>query len=304
MIYRRRDLVSMPLCLASTAPAKIAEFNAATAHYKKNPLPKAAYKFKVYSNSEIKDTLNRLFGFKCAYCEGTTGGVMPIDIEHYRPKAKIVCADKSVIVPGYWWLAADWNNLLPSCIDCNRSRWHQTSADKKNKYGKENFFPLEFGSAHAKLPIDVENEKPLLINPANEDPAKHLTFVPESVAGAMAPLARKWVASPLIIDGAEDPRGRTSIDSYGLNKPEMVRQRNDRLKELANLLRSAEDRWVDAQEEPDPARRAKAIALVRTDLRQAIDTYLHWDRRYAGACRAMFKAWRVAFAAKVSTPGP
>ncbi|MFT9450057.1 hypothetical protein [Gluconobacter japonicus] len=303
MIYRRRKLCTVPSCLADTAPAKVAEIQKATDHYRKIPLPKANYEFKVYSNAEIKDTLNKLFGYKCAYCEGSTGGVMPVDIEHYRPKGEIVAADESVIRPGYWWLAADWDNLLPSCIDCNRARWHKTGVSDETKYGKENLFPLAVGSVYAKGPAEVVDEQPLLINPANEDPAAHLTFIPALVDGPTGWPPRDWVASPVQVGDVEDHRGRASIDVYGLNRPEVVRQRNDRLKELSNLLRSAEERWWDAQEEPDPSRRSKAMARVRTDFREAISTHLHWDKRYAGACRAMFKRWRADFVEKVKNAG-
>lgn len=312
MIYRPRNLRAMPPSLDAAAPAKVAEATLAKAHYAKIPLPKKNHEFSVYSSADVKATLNDLFGFKCAYCEGVTGGVMPIDIEHYRPKGEIVAADLTVVRPGYWWLAAEWDNLLPSCIDCNRRRWHKISATDQLKYGKENLFPLAVGSVHAKLPGEIAAELPLLINPANEDPAVHLTFVPEVDAAAAAaggaaaagPFAREWVASPQSLDnGDEDPRGRQSIEIYGLNKPEVVKQRNDRLKELANLLRSAEERWWDAQGETDPVRRAKAMARVRADFRQAIDTHLHWKRRYAGACRALFKAWREAFIAQAKAAG-
>ena len=41
-------------------------------------------------------------------------------MEHYRPKARVSTeqGDK----PGYYWLAARWENLLPSCTDCNSPR--------------------------------------------------------------------------------------------------------------------------------------------------------------------------------------
>ncbi len=307
MIYRPRNLRAMPASLLPAAPAKVAEAAAAAAWYAQRPLPRANHAFSVYSSVDIKATLNALFGHKCAYCEGTTGGVMPIDIEHYRPKGEIVTRDGRVLRPGYWWLAADWDNLLPSCIDCNRSRWHKIGSAGAQKYGKENLFPLADGSVYAQNAAQLAAEMPLLINPASEDPARHLTFVPEPIAGAVSPegtLARRWVAAPLLLaDGTEDARGRETIRICGLNKPEVVQQRNDRLKELANLLRGVEERWFDALKEPDPARRARVMARVRTDLREAIDTHLRWNRRFAGACRAMFKAWRQGLIEKARAAG-
>ncbi|MEF9674035.1 hypothetical protein QNM99_25505 [Pseudomonas sp. PCH446] len=42
-----------------------------------------------------------------------------MDVEHYRPKGAV---SEDASHPGYWWVAMDWDNLLPSCIDCNRKR--------------------------------------------------------------------------------------------------------------------------------------------------------------------------------------
>src|SRR5262249_38675962 len=85
--------------------------------------------------SRYKDFLIRLFNGKCAYCESKFTVSQPGDVEHFRPKGRVVDDNfKPIRVqhptkgeiehPGYYWLAYEWKNLLPSCADCNRFRMH------------------------------------------------------------------------------------------------------------------------------------------------------------------------------------
>jgi uncharacterized protein (TIGR02646 family) len=75
----------------------------------------------VYKDGAVKAALDAMFHGKCAYCEFMYIGGMPVDIEHFRPKGAVIVGGK-MRKPGYYWLAAKWENLLPSCIDCNRKR--------------------------------------------------------------------------------------------------------------------------------------------------------------------------------------
>ncbi|MEK9939970.1 MAG: hypothetical protein VW548_03245, partial [Methylotenera sp.] len=81
-----------------------------------------AFEFKAYKNDDVRHALFTLFHGKCAYCEARYDTTAPVDIEHFRPKGGIDGTDHL----GYWWFAATWLNLLPSCIDCNRKREHPT----------------------------------------------------------------------------------------------------------------------------------------------------------------------------------
>ena len=76
---------------------------------------------------------------------------------------------------GYYWLAGDWENLLASCIDCNRTRKHFDYIKKeKITLGKGNWFPLEPSTPRAvkqgdelrRIKLDPAHKKdyePLLI---------------------------------------------------------------------------------------------------------------------------------------------
>lgn len=57
---------------------------------------------------ETKTALFNAQHRKCAYCEKPEEQAKYRDAEHFRPKSL------------YWWLAWTWENLLFSCMDCNR----------------------------------------------------------------------------------------------------------------------------------------------------------------------------------------
>ena len=80
---------------------------------------------------EEKGRLDRGYLGKCVYCEGKFGLVTYGDLDHYRPKQQIKQGSGKVVQikirgheiphPGYFWLAYDYRNLLPTCDRCNRT---------------------------------------------------------------------------------------------------------------------------------------------------------------------------------------
>ncbi|MGN6814526.1 MAG: HNH endonuclease, partial [Solirubrobacterales bacterium] len=122
-----------------------------------------AFPFRAYKGDDVKAALTTMFGPKCAYCESDVCAVGPPDTEHYRPKAEIEIEGQRRR-PGYYWLACDWENLLPSCYDCNRRRYQETTAGRRLS-GKGNLFPLEDESMRAVGPGDEILEEPFLIDP-------------------------------------------------------------------------------------------------------------------------------------------
>jgi hypothetical protein len=84
--------------------------------------------------------------------------------------------------PGYYWLAYEWKNLFPACIDCNRYRKHGAPTEPVvNKAdegaGKADRFPLKDEACRAILPDSELAEAALLINPSEVDPARHFEFL-------------------------------------------------------------------------------------------------------------------------------
>ena len=234
MIRVERHRVRIPQALTgpdSPAAKELAEVlrhhAAAVATSKKSRAAKKSFSFKVYSRQEIKDALAELFHGKCAYCETPYAATQPVDVEHFRPKAGV---DEDKKHPGYYWLAASWDNLLPSCIDCNRVRNQrlfpgQGEPPREIKLGKGNRFPLEKKSQRAVGPDDTTLEQPLLLDPCRDDPASALEFTDDGIV------------HPGDSSSMEE-RARMSIEVYGLNRTGLVLNRLEVLRLIQGRMYS------------------------------------------------------------------
>jgi uncharacterized protein (TIGR02646 family) len=225
------------------------------------------FNFSIYRDDEIKVHLNQLFHGKCAYCEMRYAATQPMDVEHFRPKAEATDFDGSTCI-GYYWLASDWTNLLPSCIDCNRARLHlQEPGGKEIRLGKETLFPIAPGSRRAAVGEPLENERPLLLDPCRDDPELYLTF-PEG-----------WVVAAA---GSAHPpdvtaRANASVRVYGLNRMELVQERRrvlltirrhfDQIRLLALAL-------ADATRDKKASRRAPIALMIDNLLTFEMETVL------------------------------
>lgn len=208
------------------------------------------FKFRAYKEDSIRLALEKLFHGKCAYCECSYAHQAPVDIEHYRPKSRIAGEDQH---PGYWWLAMEWKNLLPSCVDCNRRRWQELpmipigvsallpkSSGSTVLTGKQDFFPIS-GKRAANESSSLSEELPDLLNPCEDSPSDHIEYFIDRDN----PLG---LVLPKQINGAPSRRGIVSIHVYGLNRLHLVQERTRllrRLEFMAYLLEQLSDMIID-----------------------------------------------------------
>lgn len=107
---------------------------------------------------DLKELYIDVYGEKCWYSESDLTGSYS-DVDHFRPKAVSLDADKNVILQdGYWWLAYDYKNYRLSCEKCNRSF---------GEGGKRDYFPLKPGTKAALL--FKCNDDNVLLDPCNKD---------------------------------------------------------------------------------------------------------------------------------------
>lgn len=250
MRYVDRTKVEPPASLTDPDCAGLRELQRAQEHYRDHHIaPKpAAFGFKAYKSGDVIDALARLFHKKCAYCESSYAAVQPMDVEHYRPKGGVHDAPGH---PGYWWLAAEWTNLLPSCIDCNRRRYQdlyrieaegRDAAALQQLAGKQNMFPIAAGRRRAGGAADVlADEDALLIDPCQRDPAAHLAWARRDPGTPdLTSVLLPALAVPKMAGAAEDPYARASIDVYGLNRSGLVDARKDLIVQLEYELEALE----------------------------------------------------------------
>jgi uncharacterized protein (TIGR02646 family) len=234
--------------------------------------------YAAYKAKSVIEALEKLFRGKCAYCESRYDHLQPVDVEHFRPKGGVAVADPTtgkmrLQRPGYYWLAAIWENLLPSCIDCNRERTHEFSDEEEpGKSGKANKFPL--AGKRPKLVQGCEQgEKTLLLDPCQDDPDRHLEFTEE---GAVRPALSK---------GRPSRHGKASIEVYGLQRKPLMQVRRDRalmIRAQIERIRFLEGKANQYRDDPDFWDAfAREIALLK-GLLQA-------EQAYAGMARQLVR---------------
>ncbi|MCP4143167.1 MAG: hypothetical protein GY755_23250 [Chloroflexi bacterium] len=182
---------------------------------------------------KLKPLLEKRFKKKCAYCEGKYIAGTSLDVEHYRPKAKVTTnkspnstikitgpGGKKIDHPGYYWLAYNWKNLLLSCPKCNREN------------GKMNQFPIK--GKRACCPGDsLNDEEPLLMNPYEEKiPGQH--FSTTGVDGYIKGETRKGTKTIEICD--------LNRESLRISRQEEWNKR--KLSLVLNLFQGGDDKIV------------------------------------------------------------
>ena len=186
-----------PPCPPALASEKVAkERREVLEHFGRDP--QATFDFRAYNHEEVRRELYRAFSRVCAYCEAP---MHALAIEHYRPKAAIRMEKGDLRRPGYYWLASTWENLLPSCHECNTDLWNEElEGPRQIKSGKGNWFPVENEADRWSGPAAEKHERPLLLNPYEDEPSEHLDYGEEGVMTATT------------------PRGEATIRIIGLNR--------------------------------------------------------------------------------------
>jgi uncharacterized protein (TIGR02646 family) len=224
-----------PPNLVGPKSAGSTERKKAEQYWKANKTMKG-FTFKVYKTPEVVAALTGVFKGKCAYCEFRYDGGAPADVEHYRPKGGVEVNGK-LKEPGYYWLAADWTNLLPSCVDCNRMRYHEFPDDGPEARGKANTFPIA-NKPRATRPGQEKKEKRLLLHPYFDEPKDYLRFVEE---GAIQAISEDGVAKPMAVN---------SIRVYGLDRPNLSDARRDVWVRVAAAVKRVKREAVHASANP------------------------------------------------------
>jgi uncharacterized protein (TIGR02646 family) len=205
MIFIDRRRVPRPKQLDAFAESsfkQLADFYEREAVYK---LQRSA-KFPGIPSGIVMKSLLRLFHSKCAFCERPFGSE-EANCEQFRPKSGAMNLDRSVSKDHYWWLAYEWENLYPVCKQCSRHKGTR--------------FPVQRARATPRSRGNqLLEEGPLLLDPCNADDA-----VEQSL---------RFDANG-IVHGA-NARGEVTIEVLGLNRTELVSQRQKYVAEVLRLL--------------------------------------------------------------------
>ncbi len=190
----------------------------------------------IYNEEEVKESLKKIYGSKCAYCESEWLGSSSPRVDHYRPKKFIKDVSKEAHY-GYYWLSLEWTNLIQSCETCNskKSNKFPIASEGLRIEGKNIDLLSKPYNEDSRLlgSNDLEKEKRLLLHPELDPVEKHLEFKLDGMVNAKK--------------GSK--MGQVSIDVYGLNRGDLVLARRRKVEKyfikLIDLLNDYEDGGAD-----------------------------------------------------------
>ncbi|ELP33810.1 HNH endonuclease family protein [Rhodopirellula baltica] len=229
MIYVRRDSSIIPAEVLNKAEKAQEELEKICDPAKR----KEFIKKKSAIWGAFKACLAKMSYGKCWYSESDDPQSF-FDVDHFRPKGEAKRSDKHVDDFGYDWLAFSWENFRYSATKSNRLLTNDETGDVD---GKGSWFPLVDGSRKAHWGDRCEkNEKPVLIDPCNNDDVKLLDV---DANGRIVP--------SVFAVGTAVQRVKRSAEIYGLNHPSIVGKRKQLMRELSQLLETLADTLVAAK---------------------------------------------------------
>ena len=286
--------LSEPCPPSLLAAATLRQAQDAEAYYDTWVTGQASFvEFTRYKENDVQQALRKMFKWKCAYCERQLEKGS-FEVEHYRPKGAVDGCDH----PGYWWLALEWTNLLPTCAACNKGLLqHIVTSDMQlaevealqakrptDLHGKRTQFPVSLSRLEAKS-HDHFAEGPLLIDPTRTDPAPELRWRSDCVFSVVEPATS--ALGPSVI-GAE------TIKCVALNRIDLVENRT----QVLERLRTQRIQIMDALERAVVGADSVTInAAIQTALLRIADMKLSGEANqpYAGMARAFVRSFASEF---------
>lgn len=175
------------------------------------------FKSKVYRDGTLKE-LETIYQNKCGYCETDTTAGAPMQVEHYRPKAKVT---EDATHEGYYWVAYEWSNLLLSCAKCNNK--------KRNRFPVQGIRVSNPVLGVSGVPDDdsrlanstfFQSEQASLLHPEIDSVEDFFIFKPDGKIEALN----------------SNPRALETIKMCNLNRPELVVKRLGILNKLFDAI--------------------------------------------------------------------
>jgi uncharacterized protein (TIGR02646 family) len=190
-----------------------------------------------YNTDFVRKTLSEIYHYKCAYCESPPGPTSTIQVDHFRPKGglkKIV----STMHVGYYWLAYEWTNLLPTCSTCNRAKSNSFPLAANSARVHHNDTPDPTLPQHRMIKSAVlANEQRLLLHPEIDDVEEAFLF---KANGRIYP------------QKAFQAQAEKSIKIYKLQRDLLVQYRKSKIDKYWTELIFLLNDYEDSHAEGDP----------------------------------------------------
>lgn len=145
--------------------------------------------------AEVLKALELAWANRCAFCGAASAGG-GLDVHRFRPAQDAVAEDGGTSRRHYFWLAYEWSNLYPACRNCRTAQGAKfpTAEERVVGHYTENL---------------NERERPLLLDPCDDDPEALMVF---GENGEVVSL---------------DQRAVVTIETFDLNRPDLVVERRE-----------------------------------------------------------------------------
>ena len=179
-------------------------YERARAYFERPPRTRGQETFSfddaVLADPEVHSALTSTCAGKCAYCE-TPLVEQAMLVDRFRPASGALALAGTLSPDHYWWLAYAWENLYPSCAEC------QSFKGSRFPVREQRAAPGTTGEA-------LRDERPLLLEPRQDDPEQHLVYAED---GSVASTTEE---------------GRATIEILGLNRAQLLASRRDALAQV------------------------------------------------------------------------
>lgn len=251
--------------------------------------------YSIYSDKSVRKVLVKMTNGKCAYCESKITAIYNGDVEHFRPKAGYKNrSEEELSQMGYYWLAAEWENLLFACPFCNQTNSHEIFEDgtiKEIVLGKLNQFPLlsetyRLNRSHGSIyfsdqvsykhAFDLEESERLLLKPCTDpDIERYFKYDDD---GAIIP------GDSLI--GIEQRRAEESIRVYALHRLNLALSRKEKIIQIKAQIRRVEIAIINYNKYANNSdeERQWFQGIMREEM-EILKKFKDSDQEYAGLAR-------------------
>lgn len=255
--------------------------------------------YKIYSDNSVRDVLLDMFHGKCAYCESKITSIYNGDIEHFRPKGEI--KEATPTKPGYYWLAAEWENLLFACPFCNQTNTHTIISNgilKETVLGKLHQFPLvseqyRLKYTHGQIyfsdrntykqAFDLEETERLLLNPCKDSNIENYFEYKDS--GVI--IVNGNLTEPIDIFRAEK-----SIQVYALNRLALVQARREKIIQIKAQIKRTEESIINYNRYAKQSDEEKIWfeGIMRKEMK-ILKRYKNINQEYSGLAKCIIRKY-------------
>ena len=244
-----------------------------TSTYRKTGTTTVGY--KIYSDDSVRKVLLNMFNGKCAYCESKITSIYNGDIEHFRPKGEI--KEATPTKPGYYWLAAEWENLLFACPFCNQTNTHTIVANgilKETVLGKLHQFPLVF---------ELEETERLLLNPCKDLNIENYFKYKDS--GVI-------IVNSDLTEQRNILRAEKSIQVYALNRLALVQARREKIIQIKAQIKRTEESIINYNRYAKQSDEEKIWfeGIMRKEIK-ILKRYKNTNQEYSGLAKYIIRKY-------------